>query len=208
MSLNYSTQHIRKESAAFGLLGNTFNVGENGLVTMEGSGKGILTIRPSIQYDEINKAGVPDLVTYGVNTIYSLPIYNDDGEQIFMNSRVPYRWDGTTNPVLRVLACTMGEETEGYAMRIAIGYCASATIEQMCSTNATIYCERKVLSGRTAAYSSYAFSFELVGLSERDKLSVRLRRVDATLATDISNELGITDWALEYSVGEVYSAWS
>lgn len=208
MSLNYSTQRIRKASAVFGLSGNTLSIGDNGLMTMTGDARGMHTVRPTIQYDEINKAGVPTLITYGVNTFYSLPIYDDDSEEIFANSRVPYRWDGTTSPVLRVLACTTGEETEGHAIRLEVGYCSNSTSEILCSTNATVYCERKVLSGRTDSYSLYSFGFPVGGLSRRDKLSIRLRRIAATIATDVSNEVGITDWVIEYRVGSVYSSWS
>ena len=41
-------------------------------------------------------------------------------------------------------------------------------------------------------------------MSHRDNLSFLLRRSSATIATDISNELGALDWAVEWESDKLY----
>lgn len=208
MSLNYNTKRIKKPSAVFGCTSDYLTIDDCGRVGLVGSAKGMMTIRPSIQYDEINKAGKPDLATYGVNTFYSLPIYNDDNEEIFTNSRVPYRWDGLVAPRFRLLTCLTGSETVGHAIKLSAAYSSVATAESLATSPTVVTAERKVLAGRNSIYSCYSFTFNLEGdIAPRDKLSIRLQRVAASTATDVSNEVGIADWVIEYSVDKMYGEW-
>ena len=192
-------------SARFGVGSDCFDIDSSGEVSLSGEAKGLLTLRPNIQFDEIRKVAKPDLETLGASTYYSLPIYNNDNEEIFGDLRAPYRWDGVTAPKVRVLACLTGTETVGHAISISIAYSSVATIGAISATTATLSSERRVVSGRNAQYSCYSFSFTLAtDMSPRDNLSFLLRRSSATIATDISNELGALDWAVEWEADKLY----
>lgn len=54
-------------------------------------------LRPDINYAKVSALGKPTAVVRGATAGMSLPIYNNDDEELFFQMHVPYRWDGISD---------------------------------------------------------------------------------------------------------------
>jgi len=55
-----------------------------------------LRVRPDLDFSSITAQGKPTFVTIGAISGYSLPIYNNDNEELFFRFSIPRRWDGAS----------------------------------------------------------------------------------------------------------------
>ena len=209
MSLNYNTKKLRKTAARIGSATNYADFDTSGRLTLAGDAERNITIRPDIQYDEINKALKPTLEYYGPHTYYSLPVYDDDNEEIFATINIPRRWDGAVAPRVHLHTCLTGTEVVGHKYKLAVAFSIATPTGSLASPAATTAsAETAIVSGKTSAHDCYLTEISLgTGFDWDDTLSLRVRRTAATEATDISSELGLTDFHVDFKRDKLGGDW-
>jgi len=192
---------------------NYLDVSAGGVTTLAGTAKRHLTLRPEINQDELRKALKPDLVSIGVFTGYSMPIYAADNEEIFAKHDVPGRWDGVSDVIVHIMTCLSAIEDVGDYFKFQLSW-NHAHREDGVVPGAThdVLVEQIVLAGRTAQYSTYDLAFTLDydidtpdDLEAHDLLAMRLYRIDAT-NPDVTGEIYVLDWHLHYQVDKMFVA--
>jgi len=208
-------QGIIARVGRFGSSINYADFDESGRLTLVGASKRILTLRPEINQDEIRKNLKPDSAQIGVYFGYSMPVYAADNEELFFKQRVPYRWDGASNPKSQIEVCLSGAEDVGDKFKFQFSwehYAANAVVPD---TANDVEVQQVVLTGRGALHSSYALTFEIdydidgAGneLKAGEVLGARLRRI-ASDAPAVTNEIIVLDWVTTYRRDKLGGDWS
>lgn len=171
---------------------------------------GSLTIRPSLDYGRIVGTTKPSRFYYGVYQGVSMPIYNNDDEEIYYRTKVPDRWDGVTNPRAIFYSCLMGGEDVGDKFKFQFDGNAIQcdTTDVLPSTPTEYFSETTILEGKNSQYNIYCFNFELnaENITNGDLAAGRLRRISST-GTEVSNEIGILYFMIEYKTNKTYGNW-
>lgn len=158
-----------------------------------------LAERIPITFSTAQAQGKPTAVTVGANSGFSMPIYNSDDEEIFFTTRVPRRWDGTTNPVVTVLAHLGNTEDVGDKFNFQLSYVCNSTTGVLSATTNDVPVETTVATGRAAQYDTYAVEFTLdaTKLNNFCEFKARLRRIAAS-GSEVDNEVIITSAFINY----------
>lgn len=211
---NVSVGVLTADSATIGDGTNQMVVSGTGVVTLEGSAKRVLTLRPEINIDEIKKQATPDQVQVGAFFGYSLPVWASDNEELYMKQSVPARWDGASDIEVHVVVALSQAEDVGDNFKFQLSW---NHVESDCCTipvtSHDVTAEQAVLSGRNAQYSTYVVTFVVdydidgVGneIEAHSVLAYRIRRVDAT-NPDISGEIIVIDWHDHFVVDKMFKA--
>ena len=154
-----------------------------------------LATRFPLQSSSVIAQGKPTAVTLGAFSGYSLPVYNNDNEELFFGLKMPRRWDGTTNPVVYVMCHLASAEDVGDKFKLQLSY-ASKSYDSGVISNAVndVEVETTLLTGRASQYDTYvvAFTIDATKICAGCLLEARLRRI-ASAATAITGEVIITD---------------
>ena len=182
----------------------------DGVVTMVGTAKRKLTIRPTLDFANLVRSGaytsiVPTVFDLGVSKAYSLPVWTaDSDEELFFNFRVSYRWDGVTNPTFKILVAIGGIEDIGDRFQFQFSWMNTSITCVL--TDATIddVSEVIVIADHVAQYSTYSVSFEIdidapsgltparENVAARHNLAGRVRRIAAS-ESGVTAEIIIID---------------
>lgn len=182
-----------------------------GQVTLSGSGVTYFKERPRIELSRILGASKPSIVYRGIIRGFSLPIYNSDNEEIFLDlPNVPARWDGASDPIVYVqgyldtantskkfkLACdwtyfSAGDEPDGVAVESPSVETTTATWGQYHTFTAAI----------TLNYDVVADNALAVG----DFLQLRVYRIAAS-GDEIDGEVVVTGVAIRWKMDKLYSS--
>lgn len=173
---------------------------------------GTLLVRPDFDSSSTIGSGKPTQVTIGANNGFSLPIYNNDNEELFTQAVVPCRWDGKSNIVCEVIFALAGAEDVGDKFQLQLGW---DSVEKSSDTLATVTQDvtynGAVVTGRTAQYSVYTATFTInytaiagKPIVCRNLLDYRIRRIAAP-ATQISGELIVISSTLRFTVDKMFS---
>jgi len=84
-----------------------------------GSQKQKLEISSVLNWDNVRALGKPTTVERGVVKGFSLPVYNNDDEELFFASHIPQRWDGESDIYIHVHCYLAGAEDD-HAFRLQI----------------------------------------------------------------------------------------
>ncbi|KKL63168.1 hypothetical protein LCGC14_2177820, partial [marine sediment metagenome] len=191
--------------------GNYLNVSSTGIVTLKGTAKRWLAVRPDIDYTVITAQGKPTQVVVGVFHGYSMPVYvADQNEELFFNIHVPGRWDEASNPIVHLLVALAGAEDVSDNFKFQISWEHLTEGEIIPVTSHDVEVEQAVLTDRNAQYSTYELRFTIDydvddpdNLADHDDLAFRLRRIDAT-NPDVTNEIIILDYHVEFQVDKMF----
>lgn len=165
----------------------------------------LLTLRPEINIDEVKKNLVPDQVQVGVAFGYSMPIYAADNEELYFKQHVLHRWDEASNIRSKIIVCLANAEDVGDKFKFQLSWEHTPQDGVVPVTSHDVEVEQAVLTGRNAQYSVYVLTFtldyDIEGEGNEVKvgetLNVRLRRI-AAAAPQITNEIIVLDWIVEY----------
>ena len=196
---------------------NYFEISSTGVATMAGTAKRKLTLRPSLDMAAVGQNEKPTIVTVGAFQGFSLPIWAtpaQDDEELFFRMRVPYRWDGVSDIVFRVLACLSGAEDIGDDFNLQLSWEHATTVGAVAATTNDVPVQTEIVAGRVAQYSNYEVSFtidyDIDGegneITAGEILGGRLRRV-AVAGTEVDNEIIILDSVVEYQIDKLYGTW-
>ena len=165
----------------------------------------LLTLRPEINIDEIKKQLVPTQVQVGVVFGYSMPIYNADNEELYFKQHVLHRWDGASDIRIKAMVCLSAAEDVGDKFKFQLSWEHVAQDGTVPATANDVEVEQAVLTGRNGQYAVYVLTFtvdyDIDGAGNEVKagelLNARLRRI-AAAAPQITNEIIVLDWIVEY----------
>jgi len=165
----------------------------------------LLTLRPTINIDEIKKQAVPVQVQRGVFFGYSLPIYDADHQEVYCNQRVPYRWDGSSNIRVNIHILLSGAEDVGDKFNFQLSWEHMPCDIVAPDTSNDVPIETTVLIDRNEAYDEYCVTFtidyDIDGEGNEIKvdelLGMRLRRIAAT-ESEVTNEIILLGFDVEY----------
>ncbi len=191
---------------------NYLNISNTGVVTLAGSAKRWLAVRPDLDYTVITAQGKPAQVVVGVFHGYSMPIYNSDNQELFFNLNVPGRWDEASDIIVHVVVALSNAEDVGDYFKFQLSWEHLTEGDIIPVTSHDVEVEQIVLIDRNAQYSTYELQFTLDydvddpdDVVDHDDLAMRLRRIDAT-NPDITNEIIVLDYHVEFQVNKMFDA--
>ena len=195
----------------FGDVSNNLQISAGGILTLAGTAKKWLAVRPDIDFTTITAQGKPTQVVVGVFHGYSMPVYvAGQNEELFFNVHVPGRWDEASNPVVHLLVALAGAEDVSDNFKFQISWEHLTEEDIIPVTSHDIEVEQAVLTDRNAQYSTYELQFTIDydvdtpdNLADHDDLAFRLRRIDAT-NPDITNEIIVLDYHVEFRVDKMF----
>jgi hypothetical protein len=199
-------------------IGSTTNylaVGSTGLITMVGTGKGKLQLRPHLINKASKTAGVPTEIYRGVNVGYSMPIWSTNDEELYFRMRVPNRWDGTTDPQVGIVTTLIGAEDVGDKYRFQLEWQTTQGIgtTTIGTTTSSVTSEQTLKTGGNAQYSSYFIFFTLDADDANNPIvagrmmQTRLRRIAAS-GSEVTGEIGVWDCTSVWCTNKMYPVWS
>jgi len=204
-------------NASTGRFGNAIdylNIDSGGIVTLHGDARRYLTLRPPVDTVHQIAKGKPTQVNQGVFFGYSMPVFNDDDEELFFKARVPYRWDGESDFVFDIYVWLSGAEDVGDNFKFQAAWENHTCDTIVPATSNNVLVEQAVLISRNAQYSCYMLSltvdYDIDGegneIKKGDNFAINLRRLDAT-NPDVSNEIVVYGWNIKYRINELYGSW-
>lgn len=163
-----------------------------------------LRLRPQVDFGKIQATSKPTLVERGVLQTYSLPIYNSDDEELFINQSVPRRWDGASDIIVGCIAAIdTTNDSKNFRLELAWENITTGDVVPATSNAATT----EIATGATAAqYQTYDVQFTIdydidgegYEIEANDVLAMRLRRIAAT-SDEITGEVLVYGFYVQYN---------
>lgn len=215
------TQEIKTDTTTASNL--TITTGANKTIILTNVAR--LSMRPTIIFGKVQSgtgAIVPTLVDYGAISGYSLPIYNNNDEEIFFNEYIAGRWDNASNIEVCVIGYLAGnlsnaptyaeDVNDDFALQLSwTNKATSSGVVTNGTTNVTTI--TNIDTGRNAQYSIYKVCFDIdwdivtPNVTASDFFAGRLRRVAVGAGnTEITGEFVVTAIVVTYNVNKVFKA--
>ncbi len=163
-----------------------------------------IKLRPQIDFGKIQATSKPTEVTRGVLQTYSLPIYNSDDEELFINQSVPRRWDGASDITVGCIAAIdTTNDNKNFRLELAWENITAGDVVPTTSNAAST----DIATGASAAqYQTYDVQFTIdydidgegYEIEPNDVLAMRLRRVAAT-SDEILGEVLVFGFYVQYN---------
>jgi len=196
---------------------NYVSIDSSGVITLLGTAKRKMTLRPSLDLAAVGQKEKPTIVTVGAYQGFSMPTWStpvNADEELYFRSRVPYRWDGVSDIVFKVMVALAGAEDVGDSFKFQFSWETTSVTGAIAVTTNDVETEVEILAGRNNQYSTYSVAFTIdydidgVGFEilARNILAGRLRRI-ASGGTEVDNEIMVLDWVIEYYIDKLYGTW-
>lgn len=160
------------------------------------------SVIPFLDENSSNIANKPTLIARGVFGGYSMPEYAV-GEELLFRMRVPFRWDGTTNPYFVAITSISAVEDIGDKYKFQLEW-QSEDIDAIIpdTVQETLTDEVTVSNGN--AYYAEIVSFELdaTTIVSGQNWQGRLRRIAAS-APSVSNEVIVWHWDTRWKMTRI-----
>lgn len=157
---------------------------------------------PLLDENASNTQGKPTLLTRGVCHGYSMPV-GGAGEELHYRMRVPFRWDGITNPYFVAITSPVAAEDVGDKYKFQLAWC-SGDIESVIPDAAieTVTSEVTVVDG-TAFYANIiSLEFDATTLVSGQCMQGVLTRV-ASAEPAITGEVAIWHWDCRWKADKI-----
>ncbi len=195
---------------------NKLLVSSTGVVTMEGTAKRLLTIRPDFDFSKITALGKPTLVARGAYTGFSLPIYNNDDQELFMAVNVPGRWDGISDVEVHLLVSLAAAETANDDFNLQLSWQSTApgsgtTSVLLENTTHDVDVETNIPDERKAQWNIYQVDFTIdydvddPHILHHDLLGLRLRRI-AVAGVEATGDIIVHDIHVDFVTDKMFNA--
>lgn len=156
---------------------------------------------PFLDENAANTLGKPTAITRGLFHGYSLPI--DGGEEaLHMRLRVPFRWDGVTNPWFVAITSILSAEDVGDNYKFQFQW-ASKDVQFVIPDTAdeTLTSEVTVVDG-TAYYAEIiAFELDATKLIAGENMQGILQRITSTEPA-VTAEIGVWHWDMRWKANK------
>jgi hypothetical protein len=196
----------------YGTADNNLTVSLGGVISLAGTAKRTLRQRPDLDYINITAQGKPTLVRVGSFAGFSLPIYNNDDEELFLKGTVPRRWDEISDPKIVITCVLASAEDVGDKFQLRASWARKAVTSGVISTDTTDSDITQVVAAdRNAQYSIYELvhtvDWDLLDpdIEINDLFSVRIRRI-AAAAPQITGEVIVLGVEYQFTVDKMFGA--
>jgi hypothetical protein len=190
--------------------GNYLDVSSAGVVTLVGTAKRSLTLRADLDYTKVTAQGKPTQVTVGAFHGSSMPIHNNNDEELFFNENVPARWDGASDIEFHVLVALASAETTGETFNFQLSWNQVGETDVVPTATHDVTDEITVVDG--TQYATYMLEFTIDydadagdAIASHDSLACRLRRI-ASSGDEVDGEVIVLDWHTHYTVDKMFRA--
>jgi hypothetical protein len=195
--------------AKIGTAATYTDIGVDGAITFVGLVRH-LAMRPAFVAGVIAKTIKPTSETVGVFSGYSLPVHNDDGEELFWRLSVPGRWNGTDNITYYIIACLATAETVDKTFQIQLSWNGTDGITSAIPTTAisvAVLATCATLHNVQYAVHKLTFTIDPTAISPTlaagNVLGARVRRITSG-GTEIANRIIVFDHWLDFVVDKVF----
>lgn len=168
------------------------------------------SVHPFLDENYSNVKGVPTPTTRGLFRGYSFPIWAtpaDQFEELLFKMRVPFRWDGVTNPWFVAITSPSGDETADNRYRFQFEWVSSDIGSVLPDTICeTLTSEVVLVSGENVAWFAHIIAFEVDCplMVSGQNIQARLRRISAT-ADEVSSEPVVWHWDTRWKMNNIGS---
>lgn len=160
---------------------------------------------PFLDENYANYKGYPTQVNRGLFKGYSMPIWTTPAnqyEELVFRIRVPFRWDGTTNPYFCVIAALSGAEDIGDKYKFQLEWTsgdAGAILTD--AIKETLTSEVTVEDGTEGCAELATFEVDATLLTQGENWQGRVRRIAAS-ANEVTNEIVIYHWCYRWHMNK------
>lgn len=156
---------------------------------------------PFLDENAANTLGKPTAITRGVFHGYSLPI--DGGEEaLHFRTRVPFEWDGVTNPWFVAITSILGAEDVGAKYKFQLTWNSEDIGAVIPADYSTSTYEVTVING-TAYYAEIvAFEIQDSGIISGQNMQGILQRITSAEPAVIA-EIGVWHWDMRWKGNKV-----
>jgi hypothetical protein len=194
---------------------NYLQVSSTGVLTLAGTSKRHLSMRPSFVAGKISGGGAPTAVSIGAYSGYSMPIWSTPAnqyEELYWRLLVPGRWDGASDIAYNLVVALSAAEDVGDDFNFQLSWAnIEPTTGAMSSSTTDVTVDTNITAGHSAQYSIFKLAFTIdwdivtPDIAISDLLVGRIRRV-ATAGTEVSNEVIVLDHQLVFQVDKLFKA--
>ena len=168
------------------------------------------SVHPFLDENYSNVKGVPTPTTRGLFRGYSFPVWSTPAnqyEELLFKMRVPFRWDGVTNPWFVAITAPSASETADNRYQFQFEWVSADIGEVLPDTICeTLTSEVILVSGENAAWYGHIIAFEVdcpLMLSGQN-IQARLRRISAT-ADEVVSEPVVFHWDTRWKMSNIGS---
>lgn len=149
-----------------------------------------------------NLQGKPTLVTRGMFKGYSMPTYAV-GEELFFRLRVPFRWDGVTNPWFCAITSTSGAEDIGDKYKFQLEWSSEDVGNVIPDSTTETLTQEIVLTDGTAFFATiFAVELDATTLISGQNWQGRLKRITSA-APAVTNEIIVFHWCSRWRMNKL-----
>lgn len=183
-------------------------ISSTGVTTLVGSAKVYKEKTFTFNYRNITAQGKPTLVSQGVFFGFSLPVYNNDDEELFTCRCMDSDWDGTTDPTITVGGwLDTANTSKKFQLQVSV-----ETVDYSSNDVVPITTNDYPIETTTGTWAQYT-GFEAIVtidasaivLAVGQPLAIRIRRIAAS-TDEIAGEVVVEGAALQYVANKIGGA--
>lgn len=171
-----------------------------------------LTQRPAIYLGKVtNPAPNPAMVERGAVLGFTMPIYNNDDQEIFCRDHVPGRWNGASDVELKIKCYIDTANTAGEKFQFQVSWSTLAFSGTNIVPSSTTDLKKETTIVTGTQYAPYEvnytidWNFVTPNVTAGDLLSFRIRRIAVEGGSDeCEGNIVITDITVTYTVDKIY----
>jgi len=191
---------IRIGDSSGGAPTNYLKILPDGEINLVGTAKVKIVDSFTFNFARIVGQGKPTIVNRGVFWGFSLPVYNNDDEELFTCKCLPPDWDGSSDPTVYIGGWLDTANTDKkFNLQVSVEKC-DVVNNEVVPTSTHDY-EVETDTGAAAQYTSFKVAFTLdasaIAVAVGNTLAIRVRRISATV-DEIAGEFVVEGMAVEY----------
>ena len=157
---------------------------------------------PFLDENAANTLGKPTSITRGTWHGYSLPV--DGGEEaLHFRTRVPFEWDGVTNPWFVAITSILGAEDIGDHYKFQLQWMSKDVLFVIPDTaDETLTSEVTVANGAAYYAEIVAFEMDATKLISGQNAQGILQRITSTEPV-VTAEIGVWHWDMRWKANKI-----
>jgi len=162
-------------------------------------------IDTNFDHSVVQAQGKPTQAARGVHEGFSLPIYDDDDEELFTCFCMPTDWDGVTSPVF-YLGCWLdtANNDKEFNLQVSVNCIASGAVVSTSTTDIPV----ETNTGNASQYQFFIIPFTWDaaggGCAAGNALGVRIRRLAVAVgSSEITGEIVVKGLGMKYRINSV-----
>jgi len=150
----------------------------------------------SLEIGRVLGTNKPTSVYRGMYAGWSLPIFNNDDEELYACECVPPDWDGSSDFAIHI-GCWLDTANSGKRFKLRLSYSSHSDGEVVPDTATDVDVETETGDAAQYAYYFVEFTVPAGDVSSDDVFGVRLRRIAAS-SDEIAGEVVVEGFRMRY----------